>query len=116
MKTTYTAVFFETREERSPVEDFLANLDPRIEAKATSLIKILEEKGPDLHRPYADVVRGKIRELRIRTLGVQVRILFAFAGKEIVLLHGIKKKEPAIPPREIDTADARLLDWLHREK
>lgn len=116
MKKTYTAVFFETTEERSPVEDFLGDLDTRIEAKATSLIALLEEKGPDLHRPYADVVRGKIRELRVNALGVQVRILYAFAGEEIVLLHGIKKKKSAIPPRDIDTADARLLDWLHREK
>ena len=59
-------VFYTTEWGDSPIDDFLDLLDKRVRAKVAAHISLLEEQGPNLKRPYADVVRGKIRELRIQ--------------------------------------------------
>ena len=41
-------------------------------------LSLLEKQGPNLKRPYADIVRGKIRELRIHYSSNQFRILYFF--------------------------------------
>ena len=62
----YNLVFYMTERGDSPVDDFLDGLDKKSRAKVAAHLSLLEEQGPNLKRPYADVVRGKIRELRIR--------------------------------------------------
>jgi hypothetical protein len=47
-------------------DEILDGLDKKSRAKVAANLSLLEEEGPHLKRPYADVVRGKIRELRIR--------------------------------------------------
>ena len=61
----YNLVFYTTERGDSPVDDFLDRLDKKARAKASAHLSLLEEQGLHLKRPYADVVRGKIRELRI---------------------------------------------------
>jgi phage-related protein len=57
----------------------------------------LEEQGPNLKRPYADIVRGKIRELRIQYSSNQFRLLYFFQMfDQIVLVHALSKKNAAI--------------------
>ena len=74
----------------------------------------LEKDGPDLPRPYADVLRGKIRELRVGYGSLKIRFLYFFEGKSIVLVSGFLKKTSAVPVEEIDRAERRMTDWLNR--
>ena len=58
-------VFYTTEGDDSPIDDFLDKLDVKSRAKVEAYLSLLAEHGPNLKRPYADHVRGKIRELRI---------------------------------------------------
>ena len=76
---------------------------------------LLEDLGPDLKRPYADLVRGKIRELRIRQGSNQYRVLNFFQLREqVVLVHGFSKKSQQLKKTDIDSAESRMADWLRR--
>jgi hypothetical protein len=74
----YNLVFYTTERGDSPVDDFLDALDKKARAKVAAHLSLLEKQGPHLTRPYADVVRGKIRELRIHQSANQYRILYFF--------------------------------------
>jgi len=50
--------------ERSRVDDYLDAMQKKHRQKAMAIMARLEEEGPNLKRPHADVIRGKIRELR----------------------------------------------------
>ena len=109
----YHVVFYESERGDSPVEDFLQGLDPHTQAKAKALIGLLEEHGPQLKRPYADKLEGKIYEIRPK----QARVLyFFFHGRQIVLLHGFIKKTWEVPKSEIRTATNRMEDWIARHR
>lgn len=58
--------------------------------------------GHELHRPYADTLRGGVRELRVRFQSVNYRMLYFFHGNNaVVITHGLTK-EKEIPDHEID--------------
>jgi len=73
------------------------------------------KRGPNLKRPYADVVRGKIRELRIRQSSNHYRILFFFQARDqIVLAHAFSKKTQQLKESDIELAERRMEDWIRR--
>ena len=75
------------------VENFLDSLDRKSSEKILAVLNRLQSEGPNLIRPFADIVRGKIRELRVQRQSNQYRILYFFYHRnEIILLHGFKKK------------------------
>ena len=74
----------------------------------------LQRHGPNLPRPYADVLRGKIRELRVGYGRLQLRFLYFFEDKSIVVVSGFLKKTQAVPEDEILRAERRMADWLDR--
>lgn len=110
-------VFYTTRRGDSPVRDFLNSLDVKARLKAGSFIDLLAQEGHKLLRPYADTIRGKVRELRIPYRTNQYRILYFFLLKDyIVLLHGFAKKTQEVPRREIDQAERNMQDFISRYK
>jgi hypothetical protein len=54
------------------------------------VVGLLEEQGPNLKRPYADVVQGSchanMKELRIQHEGRPYRVLYAFDPRRTALL------------------------------
>jgi len=94
-----------------PFWEWLDELEARnrkVYEKCRSYVARLAEFGHELRRPTADVLRDGIYELRLSYLGVNYRILYGFAGKDLVLIsHGITK-EKRVPPAEIDKAVQRL--------
>lgn len=74
----YEVLFYETAEGRCPAREFLDGLAPKVRAKVAKWLELLEREGPRLPRPYADVVRGKIRELRVSFGGLHHRFLYFF--------------------------------------
>ncbi len=75
---------------------------------------LLGREGPHLPRPYADVVRGKVRELRVSFGGLHHRFLYFFHGKHIVVTHGFVKKSSAIPEEELALAQRFMADFEER--
>ena len=111
----YNLVFYTTERGDSPVDDFLDGLDKKSRAKVAAHLSLMEEQGPHLKRPYADVVRGKIRELRIHQSSNQYRILFFFqACDQIVLAHAFSKKTQQLKEKDIELAERRMEDWIRR--
>lgn len=111
----YNLVFYTTERGDSPVDDFLDGLDKKSRAKVAAHLSLLEEQGPNLKRPYADVVRGKIRELRIHQSSNQYRILFFFQARDqIVLAHAFSKKTQQMKEKDIELAERRMEDWIRR--
>jgi len=108
---SYEVVFYRSPRGECFTEDFLDGLPAKVRGKILRWIEALETHGPSLPRPYADVVRGKIRELRIVFGGNQYRVLYFFAGKQIVITHGFVKKSGSVPVSELDRAERLRQEW-----
>jgi phage-related protein len=100
-------VFFQESDGSVPVLEWLRTLPPKGQDKCRVRLGRLAELGHELRRPEADLLRGKIYELRASLQGIHYRILYFFHGSTAaVLSHGIVK-ESAVPPKEIDKAMER---------
>src|SRR5712692_4532251 len=107
--------FFTDAEGNTPVEDFLTGLPIHHRAKALSIIKLLEQEGPNLPFPYSSQVRGKLRELRTQQGKDKLRILyFADAKRAFILMHGIVKRTDKLPESDIRLAEERM--QLHSKR
>ena len=81
------------------------------------VIDLLAEYGYRLDRPHAGYLRDDIYELRVRTRGGNVRILyFFFLREKIVLTHGFKKKAGKVREAEIDKAIEYQQDYYLRNQ
>ena len=111
----YKIKFYPARRGDYPVKDFIQQMDKKSRAKIWRYIALLEEHGPNLLRPYADYVRDKIKELRIRIQAGNVRIFyFFFLEGNIILLHAFKKKTQELPEKEIEQAKKNMEDFILR--
>jgi phage-related protein len=110
----YEVLFYQNETGRSPGLEFFQELPPKIRGKAMQWIQKLVELGPDLPRPYADILRGKIRELRIIFGNIHVRFLYFFHDKKVIITHGFIKKTMAVPESEISRAEMMMVDYLRR--
>ena len=109
--THKTVVYYSDARSATPALDVLLTLDQADQQKAFAYLGYLEQQGEALRRPIADYLGEKLYELRPK----QVRILYAFVGKQYaVILHAFRKKTDAVPPRERQLACARLADFVQR--
>jgi len=115
MTQQWRIVYYETNDGRCPVEDFIRNQKTRQRAKILNWIELLEDSGPQLPRPYADLLIDGIHELRIKVSGDQIRILYFFCyGDFIVLTHSFTKHTNRVPPAEIAHAQNCRDDFTNR--
>lgn len=112
----YRIVFYKTPRRDSPFEMFLEGHNDKVRAKFMKLLKILKEHGPNLKRPYADVLRDGIRELRVGFGGNAYRALYFFVVQDtIVITHAFIKKTDAVPSEEIERALRCKYDYEEHE-
>ncbi len=98
-------VYCENEQGQCFVQEFIDSRTRAEQAKVMALLSVLEEKGPDLPRPCADLLQEGIHELRVRLSGQQVRILYFFCYRSyIVLTHAFAKRSARVPSREIAKA------------
>ena len=110
----YEVIFYTIPSGECPLDEFLDNLPVKVRAKLEKWLELLEEEGPGLPRPYADVLRDKIRELRVKYGHAQYRVLYFFLAKKIVLTHGFMKKTDKVPEAEINLAVKYMKDFCGR--
>lgn len=108
----YKLEFYRAPRGTCPVREFLGVLPDRLQMKVAAWLGMLQEQGPQLHRPYSDVVQGPIRELRISLGRLEVRLLYFFHGSRIIVTHGFLKKCQRLPPMEIKRAHRYRAAWL----
>ena len=109
-------VTYYTKQDGSiPVEEYLKKLSVNERSKTLILIDKLEEVGPYLPRPYADLLEDGIHELRIKLTGTQVRILYFFCYKNIIVLTNVfDKHSDKVSKKEIKIAKESRKDLLNR--
>ena len=104
-------VIYQESPDSVPLVDWLASVPEDARTKCRLKIRRLAECGHELRRPEADYLRDGIYELRIGHRKTNYRILYTFVGHRIALLtHGIVK-EDRVPPKEIDEAIRRKVQW-----
>ncbi|GHV78142.1 hypothetical protein AGMMS49942_29630 [Spirochaetia bacterium] len=115
MANNWEVYYYETVDAITPVKDYISSLSIRERAKILAFIGLLETHGPQLPRPYADLLKDGIHELRIKLTGTQVRILYFFCYQNsIVLTNVFEKHTDAVPEAEINTAKDRRTDFIAR--
>lgn len=110
--------FYEKPNGRCPISDFLNKLSPKDDLPfIEKALDRLEKYGHGLQRPYVDLLRDDIWELRVRTRRGQIRILyFYFFRTKIIITHGIIKKAGRVPDNEIEKAIEYRKDYLDQNR
>lgn len=115
MNRQWKVLFYRTIKGDCPIETFLNGLKKRERSKALAWIGLLQEHGINLHRPFADLIEDGIHELRMKITGNQIRVLYFFCFKDlIVLTHDFIKTENKVPVHEINLAKKYRADFLNR--
>jgi hypothetical protein len=115
MKQKWHVLYYESANGVCPVQEFVDTRKDRDQAKILSRVSLLEERGPNLPRPYADVLIDGIHELRLKLTGEQFRILYFFCYREfIVLSHIFAKRTDVGPASEIKRAQKCRDEFLSR--
>ena len=102
MKTEWKLMYYEDENGYSEVLEYINSLKENEQVKLSAWITILEEKGPNLPRPYSDFLEDGIHELRVKITGKQIRILYFFCYREfIILTNKFIKNTKKVPEKEI---------------
>lgn len=112
----FTIEFYETRNGRSPVRDFLEELRQSDPVDHAAVLRGLAKlRNREYHRePLSKALGDGLFELR-HVGKLNTRILWFFMkGRRIIAVHGIRNKGQAIPASDLDTALDRMRDWQER--
>jgi phage-related protein len=115
MANEWRVYYYDKADKTSPVKDYINTLPLKERAKTLAFIGLLETNGPNLPRPYADLLQDGIHELRIKLTGTQTRILYFFCYQNIIVLTNVFEKHTNnVPESEITLAKAYRSDFLSR--
>lgn len=103
----WNVITFETPRGEKPVDKFIESQPSQAQAKITHLLDLLELHGNILGMPHSKRLSNGLFELRIRGKE-ELRILYCFNKRNIILLHAFKKQTQKTPPKEIKTAIRRM--------
>ena len=70
-----------------PMAEWIESLEKKPREKCFEWIERLMTFGHELHRPYADTLRGGIHELRVRFRSVNYRMLYFFHAGAALFSH-----------------------------
>lgn len=111
----WKSYYYEKENGEIPAYDYIRNRNTEDRAKIAAWIEKLEEVGPVLPRPYADLLEDGIHELRLKLSGDQVRILYYFCFKDfIIFTNAFTKNSDKVPKTEIKTAKKFRKDFYKR--
>lgn len=102
-----------------PVSEFIDGCRPEHQVKVLHFLELLEEMGPTLPRPYADLLEDGIHELRVRLSGDHMRLLYFFCYETyIVVYQALRKSADKVPAeyiRETRRYRERFLSRMDRD-
>lgn len=117
----YTVEFYEDKDGKSEVRDYLVELakDARTDKNARinknkifAYIKAIEEYGTRIGQPIVKHIEDDLWELR----PLSNRIFFFYwKDNKFVLVHHYIKKSQKAPKKEIEKAKRNIKDWLERD-
>ena len=104
--------FYRDARGNAPASEFIETLSPTEQAAMLRTIDLLREYGIALRMPYA----RKVDELWELRAGPGRLFYFAYTGRQLVILHGYRKKTQKTPAKELRIAKRRWLDFLERNQ
>ena len=109
-------VIYQEKEGQAPLLDWLDNLPRKVQDKCIARVELLAEYGHGLKRPHCDYLERGIYELRARHGNINYRVLYAFVGRNIVLLSHGCTKEKKVPKAEINRAVRNRDNYIQDRK
>ena len=91
------------------MREWLRGLSPDERKEIGSDIRLVQWHWP-IGKPLVDGLGSGLYEVRTVHRGAHYRVLFCIEGGTMVLLHGFRKKTPAMPPRDLALARRRQRD------
>jgi hypothetical protein len=105
-------IFYKEKDNSVPLLKWMSSLSQKVKNKWTARFELLGQFGFDLRRPHCDILRDGIYELRLKMGTINYRVLYAFVGRNVVLLsHGLSK-EGKVPEAEINRAIINRNNYL----
>lgn len=105
MNKNWQILFCDEDDRSCTITDFLESLPQEGQIKLLKFLELLSKTGPQLTRPYSDLLHDGIHELRFRQGRSYIRILYFFVyGDYIILQSGLRKKTDRIPDNLIKKA------------
>lgn len=112
-----TAVYYRDRNGEEPVDAFIEQLPPNVQAALDLQIDRLNTLGPTdppLPFPFSSQVDGELRELRCHYGNRLFRVLYRRSDRLFVLLHIFEKRSRKVPEPDNAVARARWDDFKAR--
>jgi hypothetical protein len=98
MDKKWTILYCDASIRFCPIGKLLDSLMPAEQTKVLRKIELLENMGPNMPRPHADLLQDGIHELRIKLSGDQIRLLYFFCHEiYIVFYHAFFKTTSRVP-------------------
>ncbi len=108
-------IYCDEQTDPCPVTEFIDRLSPKHQVKIIRFLNLLEEMGPTLPRPYADLLRDGIHELRIKLSGDQIRMLYFFCFRKFIVFYiAFVKNRRRVPENLIDRVKQYRDQFLDR--
>ena len=106
-------IFYKTIDNKSPIEEWIDELDDKTQAKIFRNIMLLKKFALNVREPFVKPLGDKLYELRTKdNRGIYRIIYFAHTGKKFVLLNGFVKKTQKTPRKEIELAYKRMMEVI----
>ncbi|PTB94573.1 type II toxin-antitoxin system RelE/ParE family toxin [Marinobacter sp. B9-2] len=91
------------------VDQELAQMPPRIQARMIRLMELMEKHGANLGEPHTKSLGDELFEIRAKAKeGIGRRLFCYMQGKRIIILHVFVKKGQKIPKKDLELAKERL--------
>lgn len=110
-------IFYKTENGSSPVEEFLETLTDKQAQKVAWVLRVIRDLDFAPKEYFKKLVNTDIWEVRIQLGSNIFRILGFIEGNNIIVLtNGFQKKSQKTPVKEIELAEKRMKEYLHRRK
>jgi hypothetical protein len=108
-------MFCDAQAKRCPVSEFLEQCRTAHQIKLLHILELLEQMGPNLPRPYADILADGIHELRVKLSGEQIRMLYFFCCQHYIVFYAVLHKHTSrVPSHYIEATRRYREDFMRR--
>jgi len=91
------------------VDEDLAGMPPKIQARMIRLMELMEKHGANLGEPHTKPLGDELFEIRAKSKeGIGRGIFCYMQSKRIVVLHVFVKKDQKTPKKDLELAKERL--------